>query len=57
MLQIEIHVTPRCSRSKGALQWPGDFERLDKGMDDGQQEPGFTADVAATSPEDYEKFY
>ena len=36
--------------------WPEDFERLDQGVDKGA-EPGFTADVAAISPEDYEKFY
>ena len=35
--------------------WPEDFERLDQ--DPSESKPGFTTDVAAISPEDYEKFY
>lgn len=36
--------------------WPEDFENLDQG-DDKPHSPGFTADVAAISPDDYDKFF
>lgn len=41
--------------------WPEDFERLEDepadGAQDGDRAPGFTTDVAAITPEDYEKFF
>ena len=58
--EISAYAVTKQAERKGnqaIAMWPEDFERLDKGMDDGQQEPGFTADVAAISPEDYEKFH
>ncbi len=36
--------------------WPEDFERLERETNENDG-PGFTADVAAVSPEDYEKFF
>ena len=35
--------------------WPEDFERLERSAEGSG--PGFTSDVAAISPEDYEKFF
>lgn len=37
--------------------WPEDFERLEQGCEQHNCGSGFTADVAAISPEDYEKFF
>lgn len=37
--------------------WPEDFERLENESTSNTQPPGFTADVAAITPEDYEKFF
>ena len=37
--------------------WPEDFEKLAHEPKDGDRSPGFTADVAAITPEDYEKFF
>lgn len=57
--EISAYAFTKLAERKGnqaIAMWPEDFERLDMGMDDGQQEPGYTADVAAISPEDYEKF-
>ena len=57
--EISAYAFTRLAERKGnqvIALWPDDFERLGQKKDD-PQEPGFTTDVAAVSPEDYEKFY
>ena len=57
--EISAYAFTKLAERRGnrvVAMWPDDFERLDQGKDHGA-DPGFTTDVAAISPEDYEKFY